>query len=109
MAVIAVLVSFIPKIQLDDRWADYFDESLKFRTDMDYAVDNSSGSTRSKTPWKPANAVASTIPNTCPREVHPMVLRAARSPASRHADLILLPSLLLAIEWEVSLPPRVNA
>lgn len=43
VAVIAILASFIPKIQLDDRWVDYFAESIKFRTDTDYAVDNLTG------------------------------------------------------------------
>ena len=43
VVVIVVLASFIPRIQLDDRWIDYFAESIKFRTDTDYAVENLTG------------------------------------------------------------------
>lgn len=43
IAVIVILATFIPRIQLDDRWVDYFDESIKFRTDTDYAVENLTG------------------------------------------------------------------
>ena len=43
VAVIVLLAAFIPRIQLDDRWVDYFAESIKFRIDTDYAVDNLTG------------------------------------------------------------------
>ncbi len=35
-----VLISFIPQIELNDQWSEYFDESIKFRQDTDEVVKN---------------------------------------------------------------------
>ncbi|MCF6264194.1 MAG: outer membrane lipoprotein-sorting protein [Xanthomonadales bacterium] len=35
-----VLISFIPKIEFNDQWSEYFDESIKFRQDTDQLVKN---------------------------------------------------------------------
>ena len=43
VVVVALLAAFIPKIKLDDSWIEYFAESIKFRTDTDYAVENLTG------------------------------------------------------------------
>ncbi len=34
------LVSFIPTIQLDDQWREYFDERVEFRTEADKAIEH---------------------------------------------------------------------
>lgn len=43
VVVVTVLACFIPRINLDDRWVDYFAESIEFRTDTDFAVENLTG------------------------------------------------------------------
>ncbi len=35
-----VLITFIPKIELNDQWSEYFDESIQFRQDTDEVVKN---------------------------------------------------------------------
>ena len=35
-----VIICFIPTINFDDQWVEYFDESVKFRTDSDFVLDN---------------------------------------------------------------------
>lgn len=35
-----VLISFIPKIEFNDQWVEYFDESIKFRQDTNQVVKN---------------------------------------------------------------------
>ncbi|MGJ8662350.1 MAG: outer membrane lipoprotein-sorting protein [Marinicella sp.] len=35
-----ILITFIPKIELNDQWSEYFDESIEFRTDTDEVVKN---------------------------------------------------------------------
>ncbi len=35
-----VLISFIPKIEFNDQWSEYFDKSVKFRQDTDQVVKN---------------------------------------------------------------------
>ena len=42
-AVIALLLAFIPKNELNDNFVHYFDESVQFRTDSDYINDNLGG------------------------------------------------------------------
>jgi len=37
-AVVLVLIAFIPSIQLNDQWTQYFDERVEFRTETDQAV-----------------------------------------------------------------------
>ena len=43
LAFIVVLISFLPKNELNDVFVNYFDESISFRTDTDYIVDNLTG------------------------------------------------------------------
>ena len=43
VAVILVLAYFIPKNELNDQFVNYFDESIQFRTDTDFAVENLTG------------------------------------------------------------------
>ncbi|MBT7444013.1 MAG: MMPL family transporter [Methylococcales bacterium] len=38
-----LLVSFIPKITLDDSWVTYFDHDIPFRGDAEFAMDNLTG------------------------------------------------------------------
>ena len=40
---VVVLAAFIPKNELDDRFVDYFDESIQFRTDTDFTMNNLTG------------------------------------------------------------------
>jgi predicted RND superfamily exporter protein len=35
-----VLITFIPKIELNDQWSEYFDERIEFRTDTDEVVNH---------------------------------------------------------------------
>ena len=35
-----IIICFIPTISFDDQWVEYFDESVKFRTDSDVVLDN---------------------------------------------------------------------
>lgn len=35
-----ILISFIPKIEFNDQWSEYFDKSVKFRQDTDQVVKN---------------------------------------------------------------------
>lgn len=41
--VIVVLVAMVPQIDLNDRFVEYFDESIQFRNDTDFAMENLSG------------------------------------------------------------------
>ncbi len=43
VAVVTVLALFIPRIELNDQWVDYFAPSISFRTDTDYAMENLTG------------------------------------------------------------------
>lgn len=36
-ALVILLISFVPRIELDDRFIEYFDESIPFRVDSDFA------------------------------------------------------------------------
>jgi len=42
-AVVVGLVALIPQIELNDKFVEYFDESIEFRTDTDFAQENLSG------------------------------------------------------------------
>jgi len=42
-AVVIVLGVLVPRIELNDRFVEYFDHSIQFRTDTDFAMDNLSG------------------------------------------------------------------
>ena len=35
-----IIICFIPTIKFDDQWVEYFDESVKFRSDSDVVLDN---------------------------------------------------------------------
>ena len=35
-----IIICFIPTINFNDQWVEYFDESVKFRTDSDFVLDN---------------------------------------------------------------------
>ncbi|MEN8215846.1 MAG: efflux RND transporter permease subunit [Pseudomonadota bacterium] len=37
---VLILVAFIPRIELNDQFVDYFDESFQFRHDTDFVMDN---------------------------------------------------------------------
>ncbi len=41
--VIGFLAAMIPQVVLDDNFVEYFDESIQFRTDTDYVIDNLTG------------------------------------------------------------------
>lgn len=43
LALVAGLVAFIPKIELNDQFVKYFDKSIQFRSDTDWATENLSG------------------------------------------------------------------
>lgn len=43
IAIVLALVAFIPRIELNDQFVEYFDESLAFRSDTDFAMENLSG------------------------------------------------------------------
>ncbi len=43
VVVIAALAYFIPRIELNDQWVNYFDEKIEFRTDTDYIMDEMAG------------------------------------------------------------------
>lgn len=43
VAAVVLLAMFIPRIQLNDQWVEYFDESIAFRTDSDFAMENLTG------------------------------------------------------------------
>ncbi|MCB1122982.1 MAG: MMPL family transporter, partial [Verrucomicrobiae bacterium] len=43
VAVIAGLGIFIPRIELNDQWVNYFEESIEFRTDTDYTMEHLAG------------------------------------------------------------------
>jgi predicted RND superfamily exporter protein len=43
VAVIALLAVFIPRIELNDQWVNYFDEKIEFRTDTDYTMEHLAG------------------------------------------------------------------
>ncbi len=42
-AIVIVFIAQIPRIELDDRFVEYFDESVSFRIDSDFARDNLTG------------------------------------------------------------------
>lgn len=42
-AVVVIMVAQIPRIELDDRFVEYFDETIPFRVDSDFARDNLTG------------------------------------------------------------------
>jgi len=42
-AVVLLLAAFIPSNELNDQFVEYFDESVKFRTDSDFIAENLSG------------------------------------------------------------------
>jgi len=41
--IVLLLAAFIPKNELNDQFVDYFDESIKFRTDTDFTMENLTG------------------------------------------------------------------
>ena len=43
MVVLIFFASMIPKMVIDDNFVEYFDESIEFRTDSDYIIDNLTG------------------------------------------------------------------
>ena len=43
VAVVALLAAFIPRIELNDQWVKYFNRSIEFRNDTDYAMENLTG------------------------------------------------------------------
>lgn len=43
VATIGALAFFIPRIELNDQWVNYFEESIEFRTDTDYSMDHLAG------------------------------------------------------------------
>jgi len=43
MALSLVIISFIPRLELDDRFIQWFDESIPFRVDTDFATANLTG------------------------------------------------------------------
>lgn len=43
LALVALFAVFIPRIELNDQFVKYFDESIPFRTDTDWAMENLSG------------------------------------------------------------------
>ncbi len=43
IAVLLFLGSMIPRIEIDDNFVEYFDESIEFRTSSDYVIDNLTG------------------------------------------------------------------
>lgn len=42
-ALVVVLVAMVPQIDLNDRFVEYFDDSIQFRNDTDFAMENLSG------------------------------------------------------------------
>ncbi|NQW01162.1 MAG: MMPL family transporter [Rhodospirillales bacterium] len=42
-AVVIILVALIPQIELNDKFVEYFDHSIEFRTDTDFAQENLTG------------------------------------------------------------------
>ncbi|WP_126455851.1 efflux RND transporter permease subunit [Sulfuriflexus mobilis] len=40
---VILLVSMIPRIELNDQWVKYFDEEMEFRQDAEFAMDNLTG------------------------------------------------------------------
>jgi len=42
-AVVILLISFLPRNELNDVFVEYFDESVEFRTDTDFAAENLTG------------------------------------------------------------------
>ena len=43
VAVVVFLGAMVPRIDLNDQWVKYFDESMEFRQDADYAEENLTG------------------------------------------------------------------
>ena len=43
LTVVVVLGALVPRIELNDQFVEYFDRSIQFRTDTDFAMDNLSG------------------------------------------------------------------
>ena len=43
IAVVVVLVGFLPRVDLNDQWVRYFDERLEFRRDTDFADEHLAG------------------------------------------------------------------
>jgi len=43
LALVALFAAFIPRIELNDQFVKYFDESIPFRTDTDWAMEHLSG------------------------------------------------------------------
>ncbi|MEL0278781.1 MAG: MMPL family transporter [Deltaproteobacteria bacterium] len=39
-AITLIIICFIPTIKFDDQWVEYFDESVKFRSDSDVVLEN---------------------------------------------------------------------
>ena len=39
-AITLIIICFIPTIKFDDQWVEYFDESVKFRSDSDIVLEN---------------------------------------------------------------------
>jgi predicted RND superfamily exporter protein len=43
LIVVAILACFIPRIELNDQWVEYFAPGIEFRDDTDYAMDHLTG------------------------------------------------------------------
>jgi predicted RND superfamily exporter protein len=43
VALAAVLIAFVPRVELNDEWVNYFDESMRFRQDADFAMQHLTG------------------------------------------------------------------
>jgi len=43
VAVVVLLATLVPKIELNDQWVEYFSPRIEFRTDSDYATENLTG------------------------------------------------------------------
>ncbi|GMQ89226.1 MAG: MMPL family transporter [Gammaproteobacteria bacterium] len=42
-AIAVTLISFVPKVELNDEWVKYFDHRIEFRGDAEFAMDNLTG------------------------------------------------------------------
>jgi hypothetical protein len=43
VAIIGLMAFFIPRIELNDQWVNYFEEQIEFRTDTDYTMEHLAG------------------------------------------------------------------
>jgi hypothetical protein len=63
LCIAIILIAMIPKIELNDQFVEYFDESLEFRQSAEFALENLTGIYRAEWSIPSGNPNGITDPN----------------------------------------------